>query len=217
MQVIPSVDTVPYLPDPRFRALLGEHAWARLPAPVRARFGKRLRRGMSVTYQGEVTAMRLSLAGRILAQVLRPLGAPLPYDTTSVGQAAVVVVTEDAGAEGQFWIRQYGRASGFPQVVHSSKRFAGPTGLEEYIGFGIGMALSVRGTDAGIIFESDHYFIELGPLRLRLPGWITPGALEVGHHDLGDGRFRFSLRLSHRYLGEVLMQDAVFHDTGAVG
>ena len=102
MQVIPPTDTAPYVPDPRFRALLGERCWARLPAAVHARFGKRLRRGMSVTYQGEVTTMRLSRAGRLLAHVLRPLGAPLPYDTTSVGQAAVVVVTEDAGAEGQF-------------------------------------------------------------------------------------------------------------------
>lgn len=216
MRRVPKTQTSPFIADPRFRALLGERGWARLPAAVRARFGKRLRRGMSVTYQGEVTVMQLSFAGRVLAQVLRPLGAPLPHDTASVGQAAVVVVTEDAHADGQFWVRQYGRDAGFPQVVHSSKRFRGPTGLEEYIGFGIGMALRIRSTETALFFDSDHYFVEFGGLRLRLPRWITPGALEVGHHDLGDGRFRFSLRLTHRVLGQVLVQDAVFRDVGKV-
>ncbi|WP_316649794.1 DUF4166 domain-containing protein [Ovoidimarina sediminis] len=214
MQAIQKADTGSYQSDNRFRALLGDSAWAGLPEAVQARFGKRLRAGMSVTYQGEVTAMRFSIMGWILAQILRPVGAPLPYDVSSVGQAAVVVVTEDGSTGGQFWIRQYSRAAGFPQVVHSSKRFRGVTGLEEYIGYGIGMALRIRAAPSSLIFESDHYFFEALGLRLRLPRWLTPGALEIGHHDEGTGCFRFSLRLTHSLFGEVLSQDAVFRDAG---
>lgn len=199
-------------PDDRFSDLVGHKAWNKLPAAIRRRFGKRLQGGASVAYQGQVIAMQMNLAGRILAQAARIIGAPLPYDMSSVGQPAVVSVTEDIAGSGQFWIRQYGRAAGFPQVVHSSKRFSGPTGLEEYIGYGIGMALNVSAEDSDLLFKSDHYFLQFLGGRLRLPRLLSPGDLVIGHHDLGGGQFRFSLDLRHRLLGQLIYQDAIFAD-----
>lgn len=199
-------------PDNRFHALLGDAGWARLPAAVRRRFGKRLHGGASVTYQGKVVAMRMNWAGRLLAQAARLIGGPLPFDMSSVGQPAVVIVTEDIASNGQFWIRQYGRAKGFPQVVHSSKRFAGPSGLEEYLGYGIGMALKVEAQQDALLFKSDHYFIRAFGRRFRLPRLLSPGALVIGHHDMGCGLFMFSLHLHHRLFGELIAQDAVFQD-----
>jgi len=179
---------------------------------VRRRFGKRVTDGASTVYQGRVVDMRLSRAGRALAQLARLIGGPLPYDQSSVDQPAVVTVTEDRAGQGQFWVRQYGRAAGFPQVVHSSKRFAGPTGIEEYVGCGVGMALRV-GTDTGaLLFKSDHYFLQLGRVRLRLPRWLSPGVLTIAHRDQGDGTFLFSLTLVNRVLGELVHQDALFQD-----
>jgi hypothetical protein len=202
----------PQTTDLRFRNLLGRRAWARLPAAIRRRFGKRLRGGQSVTYQGVVTAMEMNKAGWCLAQAARVIGAPFPFDRGSLHQPAVVVVTEDSASEGQFWVRQYGRAQGFPQVVHSSKRFAGGTGLEEYIGYGVGMALQVEATDNALLFKSDHFFLQIAGLRLRFPRIFSPGKVVVGHHDLGDGCFRFSLAVTHSLFGNMLRQDAVFHD-----
>lgn len=198
--------------DHRFRDLLGEAVWARLPSAIRRRFGKRLTGGSSVTYQGQVVRMRMSPAGWLIAQLVRLVGSPLPYDPGSKGQAAVVVVTEDTRSDGQFWIRQYGRRRGFPQVVHSSKRFCGPTGLEEYIGYGIGMALNVEATDDALYFKSAGYFLQVRGHKLRLPTWLTPGALVIGHHDMGDSNFLFSLHLSHPLLGELIVQDCIFQD-----
>ena len=199
-------------PDRRFSDLVGTRRWHALPATVRARFSKRLSGGQSVIYQGRVVAMRMSLAGRVLAQLARLIGGPLPHDMTSVDRPAVVSVTEDQAGNGQFWVRQYGRACGFPQVIHSSKRFAGPTGIEEYIGAGIGMALRVSADRNRLCFHSDHYFLQLGKRKLRLPAWCQPGALTIAHQDLGAGKFLFSLSLRSRLLGELIHQDAHFHD-----
>lgn len=199
-------------PDDRFAKLVGRKAWHRLCPAVRRRFGKRLKGGVSVAYQGKVVSMQMNRAGRVLANAARIIGAPLPYDLSSIDQPAVVTVTEDIAGSGQFWIRQYGRKAGFPQVVHSSKRFAGPTGLEEYIGYGIGMALKVSVMGQDLLFKSDHYFAQIFGWRVRLPRVLSPGALVIGHHDMGDGQFRFSLDLSHRLFGQMIYQDAIFND-----
>jgi len=199
-------------PDDRFAKLTGRNAWDGLCPAVRKRFGKRLKGGVSVAYQGKVVSMQMNLAGRILAHAARIIGAPLPYDLSSVDQPAVVTVTEDIAGSGQFWVRQYGRKAGFPQVVHSSKRFAGPTGLEEYIGYGIGMALKVSVEGQDLLFKSDHYFLQIFGRRMRLPRVLSPGALVIGHHDMGDGQFRFSLDLHNRLFGQMIYQDAIFLD-----
>lgn len=206
--------THPEIPcaDHRFSSLIGQSNWSKLPPAIRRRFGNRVKGGASVAYQGIVTAMKMNWAGKILAHAARLIGAPLPYDLSCVGMPAVVTVTEDIAGNGQFWIRQYGRKSGFPQMIHSSKRFSGPTGIEEYIGYGIGMALNVAEQDGALVFKSDHYFISVLGRHLRVPELIAPGKLVIEHHDLGDGAFQFSMRLDHRLLGQVLSQDAIFTD-----
>ena len=111
--------------------------------------------------------------GWLIAQIGRLIGAQLPlHDDIDV--PAVVTVIEDATSGGQFWTRMYGRSCSFPQVVHSSKRFAGPTGLEEYLGHGFGIALSVGTDTQALHFYSDHYFLTVGRRRMRLPRWAGP-------------------------------------------
>jgi len=199
-------------PDQRFEKLLGYANWTKLPAPIRKRFGKRFNQGQSIAYQGVVTDMRMSRFGWLFAQAVRVIGGPLPFERNSVSQPAVVIVTEDKETNGQFWIRQYGREKGFPQMVHSSKRFEGPTGLEEYIGYGIGMALKLEATHHALFFESEHYFVQVFGKRSRLPNWLTPFDLTIGHHELGNHRFAFTLELKSKVFGAMIKQDAVFED-----
>jgi len=196
--------------DSPFARLLGER-WLFLPPATRRRFLRKIAAGACVSYLGEVTECRMSRAGWLLAQVARVIGGPLPLGTDT-GMSASVSVTADAEGQGQYWTRQYGRAQGFPQVIHSAKRFAGPTGIEEYLGLGVGIALRLEEAGGALLFVGDHYFLKLGRLRLKLPNWAMPGALTVVHMDIGGGRFVFSLDLVHPVLGELVHQLCVFAD-----
>src|ERR1700712_2626596 len=172
----------PEIGDLRFRALVGEGAWARLPEATRARFGKRISGSTAVVYAGEVVECRISAIGWLLAQFGRLIGGPLPL-SRDADMPACVTVTEDPAFAGQFWTRIYGRRRGFPQVISSSKRFAGPTGLEEQGGGGIGIARRVEVDGGALHFLSDHYFLMVRGRRLRLPKILSPGALSVSHID----------------------------------
>ena len=199
------------LGDLRFRALLSTQDWAALPAAIRRRFSKRVAGGVTVVYSGQVVETKLSRAGWLFAQLARACGGPLPLSRLA-GVPAIVSVTEDMATGGQIWTRLYARRDGFPQIIHSSKRFAGPTGLEEYVGHGVGMALTVHVEEGALLFRSARYFFRLGPVSLPLPLWLTPGALTVSHAELGEGRFSFGLDVVHPWFGAIIHQQAVFRE-----
>jgi hypothetical protein len=201
------------LDDHRFRALLSDQDWGRLPLAVWRRFSKRLADGATIVYVGEIDEVHVSRAGWWLAQAARAIGGPLPL-VYERGAPMIVAVTEDASCGGQTWTRICARASGFPQVIHSCKRFEGPTGLEEYVGFGVSMALTISVVDEAMCFSSAGYAFQLGRLRLPLPlpRWLTPGDLTVTHRDLGEGCFRFTLDVIHPRLGRLIRQSAVFRE-----
>jgi Domain of unknown function (DUF4166) len=201
----------PTLADARFRTLVGEEAWARLPEAVRRRFSKRLGPDGAIVYRGTVITTELSRMGRLLSFLGRAIGGPLPLSNGATGPALVTVV-EDAGLGGQIWTRLYMRPGRFPQAIHSAKRFGGPTGLEEYVGYGIGMALRVTVEEGVLVFRSDHYFLELGARRWRWPKALEPGRMEITHCEEGGGMFSFRLALVHPQLGRLVHQLACFHD-----
>jgi hypothetical protein len=153
------------LGDLRFRALLAADEWNALPEAVRKRFSKRLSGGATALYAGRVTNVRMSRSARTLAQLLRVIGAPLPL-FTDVNVPTVVSATEDVRTGGQVWTRMYASRNGFPQVIHSAKRFSGLTGPEEYVGCGISMTLDVRASEEGIAFHSAGYAISPGAFRV---------------------------------------------------
>lgn len=194
----------------RFRRLLGKD-WDSLPEATRMRFARRLPAAATIVYSGEVICCRISRVGWCLSQAARLIGAPLPL-SRDCGVAANVSVTGAGNGKGQHWTRQYGRHDAVPQVISSTKSFTGPTGIEESIGWGFGIALTLSVGDGTLWFASDHMFWRCRRMRLRLPAWLMPGTLTVGHQDVGGGRFMFSLDLIHTWLGELVHQVAMFAD-----
>jgi hypothetical protein len=198
--------------DLRFRTLLAESDWAKLPPAIQRRFSKRLANGATAVYVGEVREMHLSRLGWLLTQILRLVGGPLPT-SLATNVPSIVTVTEDLNSGGQIWTRLYVRRDGFPQVIHSCKRFAGSTGLEEYVGFGIGMALTISVVQAALVFRSANYFFQFGTWRISLPSWLTPGEIVVSHKELGDGQFLFTLEVIHPRFGLLVRQSAAFRES----
>jgi hypothetical protein len=201
--------------------LLGNDAWTSLPANVRARFDPHDPSNANKTYRGDVVSTQISNVGRILVQLARVVGAPLPLENGATGPAAVVLSnlqqSPTATATGQVWTRIYARSSGLsgvalPQVIQSAKRFAGPTGLEEHLGFGLVMplVLSVEGRD--LAFRATRFQLVLLGYRFTLPRWLTPFDCEVIHRDAGSGQFTFILSLTHPKLGRLVHQVARFED-----
>jgi len=201
----------PDLGDLRFRALMPDAAWASLPPAVQRRFSKRLAGGETAVYAGEVLETVMSRAGWWLAQAARLIGAPLPL-TRSTHVPSVVTVTEDARSGGQIWTRLYARRNGFPQVIHSAKRFSGPTGLEEYVGRGVGMTLDIYAREGALIFRSRDFFVQVFGRRLMLPNWLRPGDIYVTHADLPDNKFSFTLQVIHPQFGLLVRQMAIFRE-----
>ena len=194
-----------------FRRLLGEAAWQQLPHPVQQRFDRVLAPGESAAFVGEVAATRLTAFGRLTAQLARIVGAPLPLRALE-RTAAAVLVTEDHDAGAQAWTRVYDEPGRLPQVIRSMKRFAGPTGLEECVGAGIGMALTVHVEQRALVIRSAGYFCRIGARRLRIPGWLTPGCIEIVHREERAGRFSFTLTVTHPVFGITIQQVAFFRD-----
>ncbi len=197
--------------DHRFRQLLTREAWASLPLAVRKRFSKQLTGGATAVYAGRVTEFEISVTGKVLAHALRLIGAPLPL-FKDIDVPTVVTVTEDVKTGGQIWTRTYANRTGFPQVIHSAKRFSGPTGLEEHVGFGVSMLLEVDAGPQGIVFKSAGYQIKLGSLRLAIPELLSPGVVTVSHIEIDRTHFVFDMTLHHPLLGTLIHQTAEYSD-----
>ena len=186
----------PHQPAPSFRTLLGEAAWQRLAAPIRARFGGQAARG-DFTGHAQLTA---NAFGALIAGLMVIVGRPLP---TLTG-ACEAQVSIRPGAYGAVWDRAYRKAGQAFQHVRSLKRQIGTT-LYECAG-PIWMRLRLEERDRALVFISTGFFLALGPLRVRFPDWLTPGRLEVVHTDHGGGEFAFTLTCDHAWFGRVFDQ-----------
>jgi hypothetical protein len=182
-----------------------------LPAPIRRRFSRHLAEGERVVYLGQVTATHMTIVGRLVAQLARLVGAPLPLEPSG-SVPVTVIVTGSERLCGQVWTRIYDRARSFPQVIQSVKRFGGATGLEEIVAHGVGMRLKLKVSDGALVFRSAGYFIRCLGVQVSLPRWLTPGVIEVVHREESSGQFSFSLSVTHLWAGPIIDQIALFRE-----
>ena len=193
---------------PDFRAILGEAAWAALPAAVRARFdaASHLR---PRDFPGAMH-VRMNWLGWLFAQGARLVGSPLaPWSASAV--PARVIVRRDPGG-GVRWERIYAYPGRAPLSIVSLKLAAPDGALLEVTRGGVGMRLALGVEDGALVFRSVGYFWRVGAWLAPLHDLTTPGRCTVIHRDLGGGRFRFSLSFEHPFAGETIVNVGDFQD-----
>jgi len=199
----------------RFRRLLNDLEWARLPQTIKRRFSEKLPHGKTKNYRGRILETKMNLAGKFLSRIMVLLGGSLPLDTDNSGASALVSVSpynNENGFAGQLWTRQYTRKSRLPQIIQSHKQFSGPTGLEEFLGQGIGMTLKLKVTENSLLFIAEQYFIEVFGRRIYLPKVLSPGALTISHINQSENSFIFGMKLVHPWFGQLVSQNIMFKD-----
>ena len=192
--------------------LLGD-AWRRLPAATRARFERH-----EALYEGTMS-LHATAAGRWVARLCKLVGSPLPPPSERP-VAATVRVEPDPATGGSRWTRCYD----FPRKrvsVASVKALDADGEVVERLACGLRMRLTLGVRDGALCFDSAGYYVECagvvlagrryGAWRVALPSWFLPGRTCVAHHDLGGGRFRFTMTIRHELLGELFHHDGVFH------
>ena len=196
--------------------VIGAAAWWRLTDDIRRRFACSAAHTQNQTFAGVMTVVRASMAGRILAHVCRLIGTPLAPFT---GSDVPVTVRVDPALKGRGvrWEREYAFATGQKVIVRSTK-IVDPAGsrLLELVGGGFGMLLDVFEQDRALHFVSTRYFWQGLGARVYLPDLLSPGIAHVIHTDIGGGRFRFTIAITHPLLGLMFYQDGVFAEAGEV-
>jgi hypothetical protein len=194
-----------------YRALLGE-AWAGLPAATRARFESH-----AALYAGTMR-LHASTAGRWVERLCRLVGSPLPPPHERP-LPTTVRVEPDRATGGSRWTRSYG-FPGCLKAVASVKALDVDGTLVKRLPLGLRMRLTLHVRDRALCFESAGYYVDFPGVawrgrrycacRIPLPAWFLPGRTCVAHHDLGDGRFRFTMTIHHALLGELFRHDGIF-------
>jgi hypothetical protein len=193
---------------PDFRGLVGEAAWAELPAAVRARFDAAAHIGPRL-FPGAMD-LRLNWLGWLFAQACRLIGTPLaPW--TGQGVPAQVLVRPEPGGEIR-WQRTYAFPGRPPLTIASFKLADSDGSLLEVTRGGLGMRLAVSVEAGALVFRSTAYFWRLGAWLAPIPALLTPGRASVIHRDLGGGRFHFALSFVHPFAGETLVNAGDFQD-----
>ena len=194
--------------------VLGQAAWTRLPAAVRARFAEP---PVAVDYVGEFDVVRASWLGRLVALVCLLLGTPVVPRT---GRRVPAIVHVGPTRSGVAWNREYRWPRSEPCLVRSTKIIDSLGNLVERLPARLCMPLTVYEQRGVLHFVSRGYYFDFGKrpdgrrITVPLPGLLSPGMTHVEHRDEPCGWFRFTMTVTHPLFGEMFYQTGRFRAAG---
>jgi hypothetical protein len=190
------------------RAKLGTE-WDQVHPDVQARFFQNALPGQPLQYEGVMTIMKCSFIGMILARIclLFTNGALCPYQGKDI-RAEIDVFTQP-GSTDIIKTRHY-FFSNKAYIFSSHMRQDTNGDLLEYVSKSIGMKINVKSNMGNLHFTDGGYFIEFGKLRIMLPLFFSPGALELHHINIDPNRFRIRIDITHPLFGRMYEQEGIF-------
>jgi hypothetical protein len=201
-------------PPDSLEDLLGRAAWERLPQAVRIRFAHS---APAVDYVGQFEIVRASLLGKLVSWACQIIGTPVVPRTGDNVTAIVHVAPSERGVE---WRREYRWPNRPPYLVRSTKVIGADGVLVEELPACLRMSLDVYEERKALHFVSRAYYFDVAipwskvRVRLMLPTLFSPGITHVEHIDEAEGRFRFTMTVTHPLFGEVFYQTGLFHSLG---
>lgn len=189
-----------------FKAYLGDE-WAKINPHIQRRFSQDPLPGAPICYHGIMTHVRCSLLGKLLAHAVQWTGALQPYRGNHV--PVEIIVSARSDIDGVFKERIY-RFEGRKPFRFNSYMTLHKGKLLEFVGGGFGMSIHIEVKDGNLHFHDRGYFIGLGPLRIPLPYFLSPGDTYLLHENVGEQQFNIIIRIHHRLFGEMYYQEGVF-------
>ena len=160
------------------RALVGDGAWKQLPKPVQARSPhsspRRIQPHSSVRSLRRGDSLRL-----VLGAVARLAGAPLRLKTLAHTQRRYSSRRNER-SDTQMWTRLYHEAGHLPTGHPIHETVLRPERPRGSVGAGIRHGAHGHGPSNARSCSAVRVLRAApGPVRLRIPNWLTPGCIEV--------------------------------------
>lgn len=191
--------------------LLGHEQWSKLESPIQRRFSGSAHSTEPIIYAGTMSEVRNSKAGRLFAFLTKIIGNPLtPYSGTKI--PTIVKLYKIPENPGVYWERTYYFPRKKPYVVTSVKKINHRGRLSETVKGGFSMELDVFQQGGNLHFKSTRYFWHIFSIHLPLPHWLSPGQTHVIHQHISEDKFKFSITMHHKILGQTFFQEGVFDD-----
>lgn len=192
-----------------FKKIMGED-WYKLNPNIQKRFSEKTYPNHPLKYMGNLTELKCSFWGQILAHLTQPFipGALIPYNTQICPVDIQVYTKENSPC---LYKERIYRIPNRNPIKFTSHMIESETGeVLEYVGCGLGMKLVVFEKEGNLHFKSDGYFIDIGLCRLPIPSLLAPGDVYLMHIDEGENKFRISIEITHRWLGIMFIQKGNF-------
>ena len=193
-----------------FKKIMG-HKWNNLHPNIQERFNHKASPTQPLQFVGELTELRCSFWGKILAYLTQPFiaGALIPYNSN---QCAVDIDVYTEEHSSFLYKKRLYKIPNRKPIEFISYMTESKTGdILEYVGCGIGMKLLVFEKETNLHFKSDGYFIDIGLCCLPIPKLFSPGDIYLIHINEGKDKFRIVIDITHKWLGKMFLQKGIFH------